>query len=322
MRADLGDAATDGLVVVVVLEGGLDREGMGSGVLDEGALDVDGGQVAAERHGPGPDDGIEGQPQFCFKVVQAQQPHLQYQLGADDAVVQRRVAAGEEYALVRQVPAAHVLLDDPVAGEQVVHVLDEGDHADALGEELAHEVLDGLAVEERLVLLPHDDLPIVGLDQRYLFRGGHHGHDDLLDRGDVLVAVEAAGHVPGRGHALQGLHHGLAHVALDTRVGDAEGEGYVTAKLKTVAEEVRVPGEQLPHHLVVGFLAFRVPHLLIAAHGEDTDGLLDLPFPLQHPRLVGEGRAHGIVRVLGAHHLGHCVHGASPGLPCPPIAAL
>ena len=127
------------------------------------------------------------------------------------------------------------------------------------------------------------------------------------------VAVEATCHVPGRGHALKGLDHGLAHVPLDARVGDAQGEGYVASELELIAEEVRVPGEQLPHDVVVGFLALRVPHLLIAAHCEDTDGLRNLPFPLQDPRIVGEGCPHSVVRVLGAHHLGHYVHSASPG---------
>ena len=87
-------------------------------------------------------------------------------------------------------------------------------------------------------------------------------------------------------------------------VGDAQGQGNVAAKLELIAEEVGVSGEQFPHHMVVGFLALRVPHLLIAAHGEDADGLFDLTFTFQDPCIVCEGCAHGVVRVLSAHHLG------------------
>ena len=49
--------------------------------------------------------------------------------------------------------------------EYVLHVLDEGNHPQALWEELSHPVLDGLAVEQVAVFLPDDDLPIVGLNQ-------------------------------------------------------------------------------------------------------------------------------------------------------------
>ena len=43
VSAKLRDAVTDGLLVIVVLEGGLDGEGMGRGVLGESAFDIDGG---------------------------------------------------------------------------------------------------------------------------------------------------------------------------------------------------------------------------------------------------------------------------------------
>ena len=242
MGAHLGDAATDSLLVVVVLEGRLDRESLRGRVLDQGAFDVDGSQVAAKGHGAGSDDGVEGQPQSGFEVVEPQQSHLQDELSTDYAVVQRRVASGEEDALIRQVSAAHILLDDPVAGEQVLHVLDERNHADALRQELAHPILDGLAIEERLLLLPHNDLLIVGLDQGDLLRRRHHGKDDFLDGRGMLVPVEAACHVPGRGHTLQGLNQGLAHVALDAGIGHTQGQGYVAAKLELIPEEVRVAG--------------------------------------------------------------------------------
>ena len=145
------------------------------GVLGQGAFDVERGQVAAKGHRSGPDDGIQGKAQSRFEVVEAQQGHLQDKLGAHHAVVERRVAPGEEYPLVRQVPAAHVLLHDPVAIEQVLHVLDERDYPHALREELAHPVLDGLPVQERPVFLSHDHLPIVGLYEGELLRGSREG---------------------------------------------------------------------------------------------------------------------------------------------------
>ena len=122
--ADLRDAVADALLVVVVLEGGLDGEGMGGGVLGESAFDIHGGQVTAKRHGPGADDGIQGESQFPFEVVEAQQPHFQDQLGTDDAIVERRVAPGKEHSLVRQVPVLHILLHNAFAIEYVLHVLD------------------------------------------------------------------------------------------------------------------------------------------------------------------------------------------------------
>ena len=79
---------------------------------------------------------------------------------------ERRVAPGKEYSLVRQVPLLHILLHDAVAIEYVLHVLDERNHPDTLGEEFAYPVLHGLAVEQGPVLLSDDDLSIVGLNQR------------------------------------------------------------------------------------------------------------------------------------------------------------
>ena len=68
--------------------------------------------------------------------------------------------------------------------------------------------------------------------------------------------------------------------------GNTQGKGDVATKLTFILKEVRVIREQFPHDLIVGFLALGVPHLLIASHGEDADGLSHLPlsFPGLPPR--------------------------------------
>ena len=86
MVAYLRDAVADALLVVVVLEGGLDGEGVRGGVLGESPFDIHGGQVTAKRHRPCPNDGIQGQSQLSFEVVEAKQPYFQDQLGAYDAI--------------------------------------------------------------------------------------------------------------------------------------------------------------------------------------------------------------------------------------------
>ena len=172
-------------------------------------------------------------------------------------------------------------------------------------EELADPVPDRLAVQERLVLLAHNHFSIVGLHKGDLFSGSRKGKDDLLDRSNIAIAVEASRHIPGGGHALERLDQGLSHVALDARIGHAQREGNVATELAFIPKEVRVAGEELPDDLGVGLLAFGVPHLLVAAQGEHTDGLIHLALTLHDPRIVGKGCRRGIVGVLGAHHLWH-----------------
>ena len=68
-RANLRDAVTDHLCVVVVLEGRLDGEGLGGWVLDVGPLDVERSQVASKGDGAGADDRVEGQSELVFQIV-------------------------------------------------------------------------------------------------------------------------------------------------------------------------------------------------------------------------------------------------------------
>ena len=155
------------------------------------------------------------------------------------------------------------------------------------------------------VFLADDNLSIVLLYQGNLFGGSREGEDHLLNRGGVLVAVEAMRHVPGRGDALEGLDHGLAHVVFDARIGHAQRQRDVAAELKVAPEEVGVSREELSDDLAVGFLPLGVPHLLVASQGEHVDGLVHLAVPLQDPSIVGKRGRRRVVRVLRAHHLGN-----------------
>ena len=119
------------------------------------------------------------------------------------------------------------------------------------------------------------------------------------------VAVEALRHIPGRRHALEGLDHGLAHVALDARVGHTQRQSHVETQLDVVLEEVRVAGEQLAHYLVVRLFPFRVPHLLIAAQREHIYRFVNFAVSFQHAGLVCKWSRVGIIRVLGTHHFGN-----------------
>ena len=93
-------------LVVVVLERGLDGQRVRAGVLGQGAIDVEGRQVTSEWHAPGADDGVDAESDALLQTVQSLQCHLQQKLGGDHAVVEGRVAPGQEHTLVRQVPAA------------------------------------------------------------------------------------------------------------------------------------------------------------------------------------------------------------------------
>ena len=161
-------------------------------------------------------------------------------------------------------------------------------------------------------LLAHNNAAVVGLHQGQLLRRGGEGQYHFLDRRGFIIAVsvEVAGHVPGRGNALQGFHHGLSHIPLNARVGHPQGQNHVLAQPPLVLEEVRVAGEQLADDLVVGVLAFRVPQLLVAAQGENVGGLLDLAVAPHDAGLVGKRRRRGVVRVLGTHYFGYEEHGA------------
>ena len=120
----LGNAVAHRLLVVVVLKGRLDGEGVGAGVLLQCPLNVHRRQVAPEGHGTRADDGIQGYAQPLFQVVKAGQAGLENQFGAHNAVVESGVAAGQEDPLGRQVSALEVFFHDKVAVEEVFHVLD------------------------------------------------------------------------------------------------------------------------------------------------------------------------------------------------------
>ena len=97
--------------------------------------------------------------------MEAAQGNLERHLSRGYAVVEGRVAPGEKHPLSRQVPVPDVLLKNLVAVEEVLNVLNEGNHADGLGEELAHPVPDHVVVDERPVLLADDHAAVVSLHQ-------------------------------------------------------------------------------------------------------------------------------------------------------------
>ena len=67
----------DSFLIVIVLECGLNREGLGTGVLDQDTFDIDGVQVAPKGYGTGSDDGKQGQPQSFFETMETKQGHFQ-----------------------------------------------------------------------------------------------------------------------------------------------------------------------------------------------------------------------------------------------------
>ena len=242
--------------------------------------------------------------------MQPLQRHLENEFRPDSSVIERRVTPGQEYPLIGQVASLQVFFHEAVAAQQPVPVFDQWDDADALGSELSHPITDRAPAGQRLRLLPHDDLPVVRLHESQFLCARCERQDDLLYRRNILVhvCVEAAGHVPRRRHALQRLHHGLAHVALDRGIGHAQRQHHVASKAALVLEEVRVARQQFLDDVVVRLLALRVPHLLVAAEGKDIRGLVHLAFALQHALGVREWRWSSVVRVLGAHDLWHKSH--------------
>ena len=264
---NFGNAGLHRRLVIVILKGRLHRKGMGAGIFVQGAADVDRGQVAAERHRTGADDGIEGNAQPPLQFIQAEQAHFQRQLRPDDAVVQRRVAARQKYPLRRQIPPLQVFLDNPVAVKKVFQILNQGNDPQLLGEKLPHPILDQLPVQQRPGFLPHNHPPVIGFHQGQLLGRSGKGQDDFLNGGVAAIpaAIKAVGHIPGGRNALQGFDHRLPHIPLNAGIGDAQGQDNLLPQAVFLPEKVRVAGQQLADHLIVGFLALGIPHLLGAA---------------------------------------------------------
>ena len=85
-------------------------------------------------------------------------------------------------------------------------------------------------------------------------------------------------------------------------VGDAQGEDDVAPESALIVEELGEAGQQFLDDVVVGFLAFRVPHLLVAAEGKDVEGLVDFTIAAKDPFGISKGSRNSVVGVLGAHH--------------------
>ena len=312
-----GHDAPDGLAHVVggivELERRLDGEGLRARIFGEGAVDVDGAEVAPEGNGADADDGVERDAGLLLEAVEAREGDLEHQFGGDRAVIERGVAAREEHALVvGLLRIAQEVADDGVAVRQVLHILDEGDDAHLLGVELADPVADGASVAQGAALLADDESAVVGVDVGEFVGGGGEGEDDLADGRLDAAGVELGGDVPRLGDALERLDERLAHLELDARIGDAHREAAVGAEALALLEEVGVVGEQFLDDLVVRLLPLRVPHLLVAAQGEEFDRLPHLAVAPQHA-VRGVGGHEGVVRVLRAHALGDGGHrGALP----------
>ena len=231
---------------------------------------------------------------------------LQQQLRADDAVVERGVAARKEDALVVSFPPSKVGADDVVDIEHLVPIFEERDDADGLGVELADPFTDGGAVREVAALLPRDELLIVISDARNFVRSGRERQNHLLDGRFEVALVELAGDIIGGGDALQRLDEELAHLHLDRGVRHSQRDDRIAPQL-LLCEELRVGAQQLLHHVGIGILAFRIPHLLVAAERKMLRCFGDLAVALQHPvnRIGGRLR---VVGMLGAHNLGDKGH--------------
>ena len=134
---ELSDATTDGVDIVVVLEGGLNGKCMYAGVFAKGPVDIEGSQVTSEGNGANPNDGENGHAQSASKFVEADKGYFQRQFRGHIAVVEGRVAPGKEDPLARQVSSFQVCLHYAIALEEVLYVLYQGDDTDALGKELA-----------------------------------------------------------------------------------------------------------------------------------------------------------------------------------------
>ena len=73
------------------------------------------------------------------------------------------------------------------------------------------------------------------------------------------------GHIEGGGDTLQRLNHEFPHLNLDGGVGNAQGDDSVTSQPALLAEVVGVVAKEFLDDVGISVLAFRVPHLLIAA---------------------------------------------------------
>ena len=102
--------------------------------------------------------GNKDSPNLSSETMETEQGHFQDQFSGHYTVVESRITPGKEHSLEWQVPVLYILLHNLVAIEQVLHVLNERNHADTLWEELPHPVLNRLAVEQHMVFLADDHL--------------------------------------------------------------------------------------------------------------------------------------------------------------------
>ena len=308
VRVELRDGVDHLLAWVVELERRLHRERLYAGVFTEDAVHVHGGEVPPEGRRACADDGVERDAQFALEAVQPGEGGLEHQFGADDAVVQRRVAPGEEDALVLDLPSLQVFADDVVHRHHLLPLLEERDDADVLGVEVAYPVADGASVRQMPALLPGDELRVVVPHLHYLRGVGSEGKDDFLDGGFEVALVELVRDVVGDGDAVERFDEEFAHLQFDGGIRDAEGDDGVAPQFHLFGEIAGIVTDQFLDDVRVGVLALGVPHLLVASERQHIGGFDDLSVALDNA-IDGVGGGLRVVRVLGAHYSRDQGHG-------------